>query len=79
MKNIIRAEELYFNYCPNHNIPDIDKKWILENINFSIDKGEFIVVAGSNGSGKSTLLRLIDLLELPSRGKIYIYNKDAYI
>lgn len=43
---------------------------VLEDINFSVNKGEVVCIIGSSGSGKSTLLRCINLLERPSRGKI---------
>ncbi|MCK4918330.1 MAG: ABC transporter ATP-binding protein [Candidatus Pacebacteria bacterium] len=44
----------------------------LKNINFSIEKGEFIALMGRSGSGKSTLLHQLGLLDRPSAGKITI-------
>ena len=77
MKNIIRVENLFFSYSNNIDIRNLNEKWVLKNINFSIDEGEFIVISGANGSGKSTLLRLIDLLVLPTKGNIYIFGKNT--
>jgi tungstate transport system ATP-binding protein len=44
---------------------------ILDNINFSVDRGEAFALIGPTGAGKTTLLRIIDLLEIPSSGEIY--------
>ncbi len=44
----------------------------LENVNISIEKGEFISVMGPSGCGKSTLLNIIGLLDLPTSGKIIV-------
>ena len=49
---------------------------ILENINFSIQSGEFVVMLGNNGVGKSTLLRVISSLMKPTHGKIFYKGKD---
>lgn len=48
----------------------------LENINFSVEKGEFIFVTGPSGAGKTTLLRLLLRELVPTEGKIYIDNTD---
>lgn len=47
-------------------------KTVLEDINFSMQSGEFVTFVGSSGSGKSTLLRLIAGLDLPSGGRIQV-------
>lgn len=44
----------------------------LKNVNFSIQKGEFISIIGESGSGKSTLLNVIGMLDNPTSGKIII-------
>lgn len=49
---------------------------ILDQINLSVDAGEFLVIAGSSGSGKSTLLTLMSGLDRPDSGKILIQEKD---
>ena len=47
-------------------------KTVLEDINFSIQSGEFVTFVGSSGCGKSTLLRLIAGLDHPSSGSIHV-------
>lgn len=49
-------------------------KEVLIGLNLTIVKGEFYAIIGPTGSGKTTLLRLIDLLELPTSGKISFDN-----
>lgn len=48
---------------------------VLQDIDFSVNKGEVVCIIGSSGSGKSTLLRCVNLLEKPSGGQI-IYNGE---
>ena len=49
----------------------------IDNISFSIKKGEFVLIVGSSGSGKSTLLNMIGLLDHPTQGKIMIDGFDT--
>lgn len=51
----------------------------LNNINLSIEKGDFISIMGPSGCGKSTLLNLIGLLDEPTNGSIEIYGKKVTI
>lgn len=48
----------------------------LEDISFSISKGEFVILVGPSGAGKSTLVRLLIREELPSSGKIVVSGRD---
>lgn len=48
----------------------------LRDVSFSIDKGDFVVLAGSNGSGKSVLMSIIASLEVPSKGSVKINSKE---
>ena len=50
----------------------------LDNISFSVNKGEFVAIVGASGSGKSTLLHLIGGVDRPTSGKVYIDGKDIY-
>jgi len=49
----------------------------LDNVSFSIKKGEFVLIVGSSGSGKSTLLNMIGLLDKPTQGKVLIDGFDT--
>lgn len=49
----------------------------LDNVSFSIEKGEFVLIVGSSGSGKSTLLNMIGLLDRPTNGKVFIDGIDT--
>lgn len=51
---------------------------VLKDINFSVEKGEIVVVCGPSGSGKSTLIRCINRLEEINSGEIYVDNKNIY-
>jgi ABC-type Fe3+/spermidine/putrescine transport system ATPase subunit len=51
-------------------------EFILNDINLSINEGEFISILGASGSGKSTLLKIIGGHESPTSGKIILDNKD---
>ena len=59
------------------NLEHITKRFgyrcILNDISFSIEKGEFVTLIGNNGAGKSTLLRIISTLSKPTHGRI-IFN-----
>ncbi len=48
----------------------------LDDINVSIERGEVVCIIGPSGSGKSTLLRSLNLLEMPTDGKIYVDGAD---
>ncbi|MBR4421156.1 MAG: amino acid ABC transporter ATP-binding protein, partial [Erysipelotrichaceae bacterium] len=49
---------------------------VLDDISFTVDKGEVVCLIGSSGSGKSTMLRCINLLETIDKGQILVFGKD---
>ncbi len=49
---------------------------VLNDIDFSVQKGEVVTIIGSSGSGKSTLLRCMNLLEIPDGGQILYHGND---
>lgn len=50
----------------------------LDNVNFSIHKGEFVAIVGASGSGKSTLMHLLGGVDQPTNGKVLIDQTDMY-
>lgn len=50
----------------------------LDDVSFSVNKGEFVAIVGASGSGKSTLLHLIGGVDRPTSGKVFIDEKDIF-
>jgi putative ABC transport system ATP-binding protein len=50
----------------------------LDNVSFSVQKGEFVAVVGASGSGKSTLLHLLGGVDRPTSGKVFVDGQDIY-
>ena len=77
-KYIIKTEDLTFTYFDG-DIDEMDGTEIpaLKALNLSVKKGEYISVLGHNGSGKSTLAKLLNLILIPTSGKIYVDGKDV--
>ena len=50
----------------------------VDNISFSVQKGEFVAIVGASGSGKSTILHLLGGVDRPTSGKIFIEGEDIY-
>lgn len=50
----------------------------LDNVSFSVEKGEFVSIIGESGSGKSTLIHILGAVLKPSSGNIYVNGVDVY-
>ncbi len=70
---ILRVENLTKTYGK-----DESKVIAINNVSFSVQKGEFVAIVGASGSGKSTLLHLIGGVDRPTSGKVFIDGKDIY-
>ena len=70
---ILRVENLTKTYGSGENMVKA-----VDNISFSVEKGEYLAIIGASGSGKSTLLHLIGGVDRPTSGKVYIDGEDIY-
>ena len=70
---ILRVENLNKIYGKGEN-----QVKAVDNVSFSVQKGEFVAIIGASGSGKSTLLHLIGGVDRPTSGKVFIDGKDIY-
>lgn len=70
---ILRVENLCKEYGKGQT-----KVNALEDVSFSVEKGEFVAIVGASGSGKSTLLHLLGGVDRPTSGKVFIEGKDIY-
>jgi putative ABC transport system ATP-binding protein len=70
---ILKVENLTKVYGKGDN-----KVVALDNVSFSVEKGEFVAIVGASGSGKSTLLHLLGGVDRPTSGKVYIDGEDIF-
>ena len=70
---ILRVENLTKIYGEGEN-----EVRAVDDISFSVEKGEFVAIVGASGSGKSTLLHLIGGVDTPTSGKVFIDGQDIY-
>lgn len=71
--DIIRAEHLCKTYGTGEN-----RVRALDDVSFSVKKGEFAVIIGTSGSGKSTLLHMLGGVDRPDSGTVYMDGQDIY-
>ena len=70
---ILKVENLSKTYGKGEN-----KIKAVDDISFSVEKGDFVAIVGASGSGKSTLLHLLGGVDRPTSGKVYIDGVDIY-
>lgn len=70
---ILKVENLCKTYGKGEN-----QVKALDNVSFSVKKGEFIAIIGPSGSGKSTLLHILGGVDRPTSGKVYMDSNDIY-
>lgn len=63
------------NLCKTYGKGETEVK-ALNNVSFSVDKGEFVAIIGPSGSGKSTLLHILGGVDVPTSGSIIINGED---
>lgn len=71
---ILRVENLCKTYGKGKN-----EVKALDNVSFSVKKGEFIAIIGPSGSGKSTLLHILGGVDRPTSGKVFMDDNDVYV
>lgn len=70
----IKLKDIKYTYSPN----TVFEKIALDNINLTINKGDFLGIIGHTGSGKSTLIQMFNALIKPSFGQVYINREEIY-
>jgi len=68
---ILKVENLIKSYGSGENLVNA-----VDDVSFSVEKGEFVAIVGASGSGKSTLLHLIGGVDRPTSGKIFVDGND---
>lgn len=75
--DFISVQNVTFQYDTQSESGSVASKPVLDDISFSVKKGEFIAVLGHNGSGKSTVAKHLNAMLVPSAGKVYIDGMDT--
>ncbi len=73
MSKFIEAKNISFSYInETDESENVKKNTVFKDLNFSVDKGEFVAVLGHNGSGKSTLVKCFNGINIPEKGDIIV-------
>ena len=70
---ILRVEHLSKHYGAGENLVKA-----VDDVSFSVEKGEFLAIIGPSGSGKSTLLHILGGVDRPTSGKVFVDGQDVY-
>lgn len=70
---ILRVQNLTKHYGSGETIVKA-----LDDVSFSVEKGQFIAIIGASGSGKSTLLHILGGVDIPTTGKVLVDNVDVF-
>ena len=72
MGTVIRTEQLYRNYSKTGSRKEQpDDIRVLKGIDLSVEEGEFVGIMGKSGCGKTTLIKVLGLIDVPTKGKLY--------
>ena len=75
---IVKAEQLEFDYVRRDEDGEVKViKRAVDNVSFSIRKGDFVAILGHNGSGKSTLAKQMNAILTPANGTLWVNGMDT--
>ena len=77
MESIVKAENVNFAYKTDDGEGNAIDRTALNGLSLSIAPGSYTAILGPNGSGKSTFAKLINVLEVPSDGKVVVLGYDT--